>query len=219
LNVDFEIIDHFEKVTDKDAAIMTRRLAREEGIFVGNSAGSAVAGVLQMADKLTKDDFVVVVLHDHGSRYVGKIFNDDWMRDRGFLEPEPKHQQLPTAADILKSKKNKDFISISASATLQDAIEVFKNREISQMPVMEHDQLVGSISEKVILKAMLDYPDALQKEIGQLMMPLFPTVQMNDSISKISSLISKDNPAVLVKDDAGAMHIITQYDLIYSIGE
>lgn len=219
LNVDFDIIDHFEKVTDKDAAIMTRRLAREEGIFVGNSAGSAVAGVLQMADKLTKDDFVVIVLHDHGSRYVGKIFNDDWMRDRGFLEPEPKHQQLPTAADILKSKKNKDFISISSSATLQDAIEVFKNREISQMPVMEQDQLVGSISEKVILKAMLDYPDALQKEVGQLMSPLFPMVQINDSISKISSLISKDNPAVLVKDGAGATHILTQYDLIHSIGE
>jgi cystathionine beta-synthase len=219
LNVDFDIIDHFEKVTDKDAAVMTRRLAREEGIFVGNSAGSAVAGVLQMADKLTKDDFVVIVLHDHGSRYVGKIFNDDWMRDRGFLEPEPKQQQLPIAADILKSKRNKDFISISASATLQDAIEVFKNREISQMPVMENDQLVGSITEKIILKAMLDYPDALKKEVSQLMSPLFPLVNIHDSISKISSLINKDNPAVLVKDGAGATHILTQYDLIHSIGE
>jgi cystathionine beta-synthase len=219
LNVDFDIIDHFEKVTDKDAAIMTRRLAREEGIFVGNSAGSAVAGLLQMADRLTKDDFVVIILHDHGTRYVGKIFNDDWMRERGFLEPEPRHTKLPKASDIILSKKNKDFISISASATLQDAIEVFKSREISQMPVMENDQLVGSISEKTILKALLDQSDALQQPVGTFMSPLFPFVQFEDPISKISSLISKDNSAVLVKDLSGGMHILTQYDLIHSIGE
>jgi cystathionine beta-synthase len=219
LNVDFNIIDHFEKVTDKDAAIMTRRLAREEGIFVGNSAGSAVAGLLQMADQLTKDDIVVIVLHDHGSRYVGKIFNDDWMRERGFLDQEPKTKELPTAADVLRSKKNKEFISISSSASLLDAVEAFKAREISQMPVMEQDQLVGSISEKTILKAILEDKDAMQKPVSEYLSPLFPYVQGADSISKISALISKDNSAVLVKDAAGATHILTQYDLIHSIGE
>ncbi|MCM3879473.1 MAG: pyridoxal-phosphate dependent enzyme, partial [Vicinamibacterales bacterium] len=85
-NVDFSLIDHFEKVTDKDAAIMTRRIAREEGIFAGNSAGAAMAGLLQLRDRLTKDDVVVVIFHDHGSRYLGKMFNDDWMRSRGFFE-------------------------------------------------------------------------------------------------------------------------------------
>jgi cystathionine beta-synthase len=84
-NVDFSLIDHFEKVTDKDGAVMARRLAREEGLLLGYSAGSAVAGVLQMADQLTKDDVVVIPIHDHGSRYVGKIFNDDWMREKGFM--------------------------------------------------------------------------------------------------------------------------------------
>ncbi|MCB0581646.1 MAG: pyridoxal-phosphate dependent enzyme, partial [Phaeodactylibacter sp.] len=80
-NVEFEVIDYFEKVTDKDGALMARRLAREEGLLLGYSAGSAMAGLLQLKDKLTKDDVVVVVIHDHGSRYVGKIFNDDWMRE------------------------------------------------------------------------------------------------------------------------------------------
>ena len=85
-NVDFDVIDHFEKVTDKDAALMTRRIAREEGIFAGNSAGSAMAGLLQLKEHFTQDDVVVVIFHDHGSRYLGKMFNDDWMREKGFLE-------------------------------------------------------------------------------------------------------------------------------------
>ena len=84
-NVDFEIIDHFEKVTDKDAAIYTRKLAKEEGIFAGNSCGAAIKGLIQLKDRLKKDDVVVVVLHDSGSRYIGKIYNDDWMKEKKFL--------------------------------------------------------------------------------------------------------------------------------------
>ncbi|HNG06203.1 MAG TPA: cysteine synthase family protein, partial [Saprospiraceae bacterium] len=85
-NVDFDLIDAFEKVTDKDGALMARRLAREEGLLLGYSAGSAMAGVLQLKENFSKDDVVVVIFHDHGSRYVGKIYNDDWMRANGFIE-------------------------------------------------------------------------------------------------------------------------------------
>lgn len=84
-NVDFDIIDKFEKVTDRDAAVWQRKLAKEEGIFVGNSAGSAIKGLLQLKDELNDDDVVVVLFHDHGSRYVGKMFNDDWMKKMGYL--------------------------------------------------------------------------------------------------------------------------------------
>ncbi|HEX7367205.1 MAG TPA: pyridoxal-phosphate dependent enzyme, partial [Pelobium sp.] len=87
-NVDFSLIDKFEKVTDKDAALMTREIARNEGIFVGNSSGAALAGLLQLKGELKKDDVVVVIFHDHGSRYMGKMFNDDWLREKGFLEDE-----------------------------------------------------------------------------------------------------------------------------------
>jgi cystathionine beta-synthase len=85
-NVDFDVIDHFEKVTDKDAALMTLELARKEGIFVGNSAGAAVAGLLQMGKELSEDDVVVIIFHDHGSRYMGKMFNEDWLKAQGYLE-------------------------------------------------------------------------------------------------------------------------------------
>lgn len=85
-NVDFSVIDHFEKVSDKDAALMTREIARKEGIFAGNSAGSAVAGLLQMKDQLKKDDVVVIIFHDHGTRYLGKMYNDDWLREMDYLK-------------------------------------------------------------------------------------------------------------------------------------
>ena len=105
-NVDFSVIDHFEKVTDKDAAVMTRRIPREEGIFAGNSAGSAMAGLLQMKDRFKKGDVVVVIFHDHGTRYLGKMFNDDWMRERHFLEVTK-----PKAIDLVASHKNLKLFS------------------------------------------------------------------------------------------------------------
>lgn len=218
-NVDFSVIDLFEKVSDKDGALMARRLAKEEGIFVGYSAGSAVAGLMQLKDQLKEGDKVVIILHDHGSRYVGKIFNDDWMRDRGFLEAETTTPSLPTAKDIIQVKSNKEFISIASDATLAEAIDIFKSKGISQMPVTEGGELVGSISEKNILDAILKQANALEKKVNEIQAPLFPTVNLKDDVTKISSLINKENSAVLVKDEQGQSHILTQFDLIQSLGK
>ena len=102
-NVAFDLIDHFEKVTDKDAAVMTRRIPREEGIFAGNSAGSAMAGLLQMKSMFKEGDLVVVIFHDHGTRYLGKMFNEEWMQDRGFLPKEP----TKTALDLIQNHKDR----------------------------------------------------------------------------------------------------------------
>ena len=213
-NVDFSVIDHFEKVTDKDAALMTRRLVKEEGIFAGNSAGSAVAGLLQMADKLTKDDLVVIILHDHGSRYVGKIFNDDWMRERGFLSD---NQTLLTAKHILLKKKSDAFITIDQKLTIEDAVNLFKENDISQIPVVDDGVIVGSLTEKSVLKALISGSHNLSSPLKEFMSPSFPHVQLTDSAEIISSKINRDHSAVLVDDAEGNKHIITQYDLIQAI--
>ncbi len=215
-NVDFSVIDYFEKVTDKDAAIMTRRLAREEGIFVGNSAGSAVAGLLQLKDKLAKDDFVVIILHDHGSRYMAKIFNDDWMRERGFLPPL-QLQKTPSVKDILAKKHNKNFHSLQATATLEDALKLFKDQDISQIPVADGDKFIGSISEKNILKLLIESPESRNAPLDSHLSPPFPTVQLHDDLAKVSNMITKENSAVLVYDNDARPHLITQYDLIQNI--
>jgi cystathionine beta-synthase len=211
-NVDFSVIDYFEKVTDKDAAIMTRRLAREEGIFVGNSAGAAVAGLIQMKDKLKKGDMVVIILHDHGSRYVGKIFNDDWMRERGFLDDE-----LPTVQDILDHKKGYEFVTIDTNDPLSKVVSLFREKDISQAPVIENGVVVGAVSERKVLDALIKNPRSLFNPVRQYMGPAFPHVQIHDTTAKLSSLINRENPAVLVEDGEGKRHIITQYDLIQSI--
>src|SRR5687767_14935947 len=129
-NVDFTIIDHFEKVTDKDAAIMTRRLAREEGILVGNSAGAAMAGVVQLADHFGPDDVVVVVFHDHGSRYLAKMYNDQWMRARGFLEVTGM-----TARDLVALKVSGELYALEAARPVEEAIRVMSDHDFSQISV------------------------------------------------------------------------------------
>lgn len=211
-NVDFGIIDYFEKVTDKDAAVATRELARKEGILVGNSAGSAVAGINQLADKLTKDDLVVVLFHDHASRYVGKMFNDDWMRDRGFLDA------VMTVKDIISQKSAKSFFAIDANQTVKEALQLMKSNDISQMPVMDGNETVGSISENQVLTAILENPlKNSDEKVSTIMVDPFPIVDEDLPITKLNHYINKKNPAVIARDKANVNYIITKYDIIQAM--
>ncbi|UTW60618.1 pyridoxal-phosphate dependent enzyme [bacterium SCSIO 12741] len=207
-NVNFDVIDHFEKVNDKDAALYTRHLAREEGIFVGNSAGAAMAGIVQMKDRFKPDDVVVVLFHDHGSRYVGKIFNDDWMRDRGFLEKESN------AMALIESHKDKNLITVRTTDKVEDALLKMKQFHISQIPVRDGDKFVGSLSDHFLFNEMMNDGNLRQKPVEEVMQDPFPFVEANDSLKEVSKLISRSNPAVLMKDAEDRIHIITKYDLI-----
>ncbi|RDC58286.1 pyridoxal-phosphate dependent enzyme [Pedobacter chinensis] len=211
-NVNFDVIDLFEKVTDKDAALMTRDIARKEGIFVGNSAGAAIGGLIQLKDKLKPEDVVVVIFHDHGSRYMGKMYNEDWLRERGFLQDEKL-----TAKSILAKKESAEIVTLDEQKTVLEAINTIKSMNISQIPVTQHGMIVGKIAESDILSALLENPGLKSAPISEIMTSTFPFVDLNTSIDKISSLINKENSAVLVEEESGKIEIITQYDIINAI--
>lgn len=211
-NVNFDVIDLFEKVTDKDAALMTRDIARKEGIFVGNSAGAAIGGLIQLKDKLKPEDVVVVIFHDHGSRYMGKMYNEDWLRERGFLQDEKL-----TAKSILAKKESTEIVTLDAQKSVLEAINTIKSMNISQIPVTQQGMIVGKVAESDILSALLENPGLKSAPISEIMTATFPFVDLNTSIDKISSLINKENSAVLVEDETGKIEIITQYDIINAI--
>ena len=211
-NVDFDVIDHFEKVTDKDGAVMARRLAREEGLLLGYSAGSAVAGLLQLKDRLKPDDLVVVIIHDHGSRYVGKIYNDEWMRERGFLDAELK------VKDLVAHKKEMPFASIESKATVREALKMMKAHEFSQMPVVNDAEMVGSITETDVLNYLLANPmENAEHELSKIMRKPFPTVGPEMTLSELGKHITKENPAVVTVDRSGRKYLVAQYDILQAI--
>jgi cystathionine beta-synthase len=208
-NVDFSLIDHFEKVSDKDGALMARKIAREEGMLLGYSAGSAVAGLWQMRAELNEKDVVVVIIHDHGSRYVGKIYNDDWMRERGFLESELR------AKDILAKKLKKNFISINPDTAIQEVLRLMRDFDISQIPVMENEEWVGTVGEQQVISALSEN-HTQNSSVRDIMAPALPIVNEDVTVSQLSKIISRQTPAVIVKKTAGDYQIISQYDLIQS---
>lgn len=213
-NVDFNIIDHFEKVTDRDAAIMTRRIPREEGIFVGNSAGSALAGLVQMKHMFKKGDVVVIIFHDHGTRYLGKMFNDDWMRDRNFLEV-----LKPKAIDLIANHKNQKLLTIDASATVNDALAILSKYNISQLPVTENGNFIGSLNDNYLFNKLIENSDIKKEVVKKAMQPAFPLVGEQTPIEEVSKLITKDNNAVLLRDLGGNYHIITKHDIIEAVAK
>jgi cystathionine beta-synthase len=212
-NVDFELIDGFEKVTDKDAAIMTRRIAREEGIFAGNSAGAAMAGLLQLRDRFTKDDVVVVIFHDHGTRYLGKMFSDEWMHSKGFLE-----RTGLTARDLVATKQKMPLISLDRTDTVAHAAQVMSERGISQLPIMSESRMIGSIDESHIYQALVKNPDIRTQPIETIMQAAFPYVDISSGIDSLAQMLTSERPAVLVRDfKTDETYIITRSDVMKAL--
>jgi cystathionine beta-synthase len=214
-NVDFNLIDLFVKVTDKDAAVMTRRLAREEGLFVGWSCGAAVHGALEYAkEHLKETDVLVIILPDHGTRYLGKIYNDDWMKQHGYLESKT----FATARDIISSQKNR-VITVTVSEKVGDAIAKMTKEGISQVPVMDGNQVVGSLTDSNVLKLLIEDSSVKNKSVKEIMNAPFIFVGLDNTLDVLSSLISKENSALLVHDDKEQVHIITRADLLQAISK
>jgi cystathionine beta-synthase len=209
-NYDMKVIDLFEQVTDKAGAIMARRLAKEEGLFCGYSAGSCLQGLVQLKSKLKKDDLVVCIFHDHGSRYVAKIYNDQWMMERGFLD-------VKTFRDIVNGRGVYPLITLTPEQTVGEAVDKMKELHIENIPVVQDGMPVGAVSESGLFNIMLSNgTDIRNKKIREVIEPPYPVVSYDTDVERISSLISKENGAVLAKDDSGNFHIVTKYDVLQS---
>jgi cystathionine beta-synthase len=209
-NVDFDVIDHFEKVTDKDAAIMTRRIAREEGIFAGNSAGSAMAGLLQLKDHFSKDDMVVVIFHDHGSRYLAKMFNDEWMRAKGFLEVSGM-----TARDLVALGVSGELHAVEAARPIEEAIRIMSDHDFSQLSVTRDGRVVGSLNESQLYNEFVRHPEIKRNPVETIMQPAFAFADVSTPVELLSTMITPENPAVLVRDyKTEKTFIITKSDII-----
>lgn len=211
-NYDMSVIDEFTKVTDKDGAVMTRRIAKEEGMFCGYSAGSCLQGMFQLKDQLKKDDVVVCIFHDHGSRYVGKVYNDEWMLERGFLD-------VKTFKDIISARKSQKLVSLTPDQTILDAIELMKKYEIENIPVFENGLNIGAISESGLFDKMLHNPDIKTAPIRTALEKAYPEVSFDTPVERLSNFINKENGAVLSKDDSGLYQIVTKYDIIQSLSK
>jgi cystathionine beta-synthase len=209
-NVDFDVIDHFEKVTDKDAAIMTRRIAREEGIFGGNSAGSAMAGLLQLKEHFKDGDVIVVIFHDHGSRYLGKMFNDDWMRQKGFIDMHGL-----TARDLVAMRLSGELCSLESEEPVEHAVRLMSEHDFSQISITRDNRLVGSLNETQLYNALVRDAKVKAQPVETIMQPAFPFVDVSTPVDLLSTMITPQSPAVLVRDfKTDKTFIITRSDLI-----
>jgi cystathionine beta-synthase len=210
-NYDMQYVDHFEQVTDKDGAVMARRIAKEEGIFVGYSCGSALQGLMQLSSQLTKDDLVVVVFHDHGSRYVGKVYNDQWMMERGFLD-------VKTFKDLVSGRKAQRLITLSPDQTVGEAVALMEKYDIENIPVMEGGKNVGAVSQQGLFNKIFTNPDMKHTPVSFAVEPPYPVVDYSTPIDRLRTVINKDNGAALAQDEAGNYHIVTKYDVIKGLG-
>ncbi|MFN9811529.1 MAG: pyridoxal-phosphate dependent enzyme [Deltaproteobacteria bacterium] len=212
-NVDMSLIDHFEKVTDRDAAIWTREIVRQEGIWAGNSAGSAIAGLLQLKDRFGEGETVVVIFHDHGTRYVGKMFNPEWMRAMGYEDIGG-----PTARSIVRNKRVTEVVGVEETDSVEHAVARMRENDFSQIPVLRQGRIVGSLSEAHVYSRMMSDDKIRTEPVRQIMQKPFRYVDIETPVKLLAGMITPESPAVLVRDfPANATYILTGYDILAAL--
>ena len=214
-NLLFQYIDDVVTVSDRDSFLMGRRLAREEGLFCGGTSGAAVEGALRYAreKQLGKDDLIVVLLPDAGEIYLSKMYSDEWMRQNQFLGRSVRVGEVLG----LKTRKLPELLSVETTSTLREAIEIMNRFGVSQLPVFEKENLVGSVSESALFQRTMETPEVMNLTVGSLLEPPFPTVGPDEDIYEVLKLL-KVAPAVLVRDTAGYQGIVTRFDVVEHLG-
>jgi cystathionine beta-synthase len=217
---DRDVADEIVAVSDRDSFVMTRRLAREEGLLVGGSCGMAAVAALRVAERLTKDDVVVVLLPDGGRGYLGKIFSDDWMADYGFVEDSHLAGGV-TVGDVMRRKGEEvpDLVHVHPYETVREAIDILREYAVSQMPVVKAEppvtagEVVGSVIEKELLDALFNGRAHLADPVERHMSPSLPIVGAGEPVSAATAALEKSD-ALLVHEDGKPAGVLTRQDLL-----
>jgi cystathionine beta-synthase len=215
---DFSLIDEVISVNDHDSLNLARRLAREEAILCGGSAGTALAAALQVAKSMEQDQLLVVMLPDTGERYLSKVHSDEWMRENRLLDPEETR-----VGDLLESKGTPEslpaLVSVNQDELVRKAVQLVKEFDVSQIPVTHEAKVVGTVYDAELLKTVLEDSSTLEKPIKDIMDKPLPEIGRDAPVSRVAQLLAKRNPAVLVREDGGVVGILTRIDVIEYISE
>lgn len=209
--VDLSLLDEIVRVDDKECFLMTRELVRREGLYVGGSSGAAVVGALKYARATGRKDNIVVILPDGASKYISKIFNDDWMRENGFLEDE---HALGTVGDLLEGKGEQTIYAAQSSDTLRDVIGKMKAHGISQLPVIDGGRLVGAVGEVALLRSLATGEYALDTAVGPFVESDYATVTTQTKVELLQNRLADSKMAIVIADDGSVIGVITKIDLI-----
>lgn len=215
--LDFKLIDDIVKASDEESFVWTRRLARQEGIFAGGSTGSVIAVALKLAKDLPADACIVVFIPDTGLRYLSNVYNDDWMRQRGYVDSE-----LPLkAADVIRVKrqsaKARELVVAAPDQTVHHALRTMQTHDVSQLPIFENKEPVGTLFEDNILDFALQGRDLRKLTIREVMDKPLPVISQDAPLGRITHILGNESPAVFVEMGSGTYEILTKYDLMGTI--
>lgn len=206
-----QMVDEWVRVTDKESFGAARKVARTEGLLIGGSCGTCVAAALKFAERLTPADMMVVIMPDTGRNYLSKVYNDDWMRENGYLDDE---RAPATARDVLHAMGPRTLLYLTPEHTLDEAITVLRDREVSQIPIIEDDRVVGGIQEVTLARLMHEGRDPRQVKLRQIMARALPEVDEQISVDEVYRLLLSGNTGVLVRRAGKLSGIITRIDLV-----
>jgi cystathionine beta-synthase len=210
--VDLKVIDEMVRVSDRDSFVMARRIAREEGLLVGGSSGTAAVAAVQLAKALPAEAVLVVVFPDSGRGYMSKIFNDEWMIANGFIA---EGKRRASVGDVLRSKQPlPPMLWVRDDDVVRNALDLLRKYEISQLPVMRGTEIVGSVNDVAVMQAVFDQSDLLHKPVSEVMGRPFPALETSADIDSAYKLLTLANAAILVTEAGRPIGVVTRQDII-----